>query len=92
MIKSKRGRGIKYRGNYRYVSKCGNGMFDILKPIVKGIFEHKDLISKTVNIAKDVYTTGKNVRDAIKRKPERNVSEIIEKIRALKTGEGFAYA
>jgi hypothetical protein len=97
------GRGVKYRGNYRYVTRCGNGIFDFLKPIIQGIYDNKDVISKTMNIAKDVITVGKNTKDVIssirkKQQPappptmDRNVREIVEKIRALKSGSGFAYA
>jgi len=65
------GKGIKYRGNYRYRTKRGNGFFDFFKPvipIIKTLFQNKD---KIISTAKDVYNIGKNTKDIVQaiRKP-----------------------
>lgn len=67
IIRKKRviGRGIKYRGNFKYMTRRGSGFFDIFKPIwgiIKTLFQHKD---KIISTAKDVYNVGKNTKDII---------------------------
>jgi hypothetical protein len=65
------GKGIKYRANYRYRTRRGNGFFDFFKPvipIIKTLFQNKDKIMST---AKYVYNIGKNTKDIVQaiRKP-----------------------
>ena len=66
------GKGIKYRANYRYRTRRGNGFFDFFKPvipIIKTLFQNKD---KIISTAKDVYNIGKNTKDivqAIRKRP-----------------------
>jgi adenine-specific DNA glycosylase len=76
------------------VTRRGNGIFDFLN---QGINNNKDIISKAVNTAKDIVTVGKNTKDIInsirKKQPiiDKNVTDIVKRIRALKSGQGFAY-
>ena len=67
--------------------------------VINGVIQHRDLISKTVNAAKDLYSVGKEVKNLVTSKAEskppdnvKEVSDIINKIRALQSGSGFAYA
>ena len=103
MIVHKRGRGrVK---NNSLLLKQGAGIADVVKPImnvINGVIQHKDLISKTVNAAKDLFSVGKELKDLVTSKPQKKAPtrsepnkellEIIAKINSLKSGVGFAYA
>lgn len=100
MIVHKRGRGRVTKAPI--IRRHGEGLADIVKPImsvINGVIQHRDLISKTVNAAKDLYSVGKEVKNLVTSKAEskppdnvKEVSDIISKIRALQSGSGFAYA
>lgn len=103
MIVHKRGRGRVTHNSL--LLKQGRGIADVAQPImnvINGVIQHKDLISKTVNAAKDLYSVGKEVKDLVTSKPKKKVPtssepnrellEIIAKINSLKSGVGFAYA
>ena len=102
------GKGIKYRANYRYRTKRGNGFFDFFKPvipIIKTLFQNKD---KIISTAKDVYNIGKNTKDIVQaiRKPaptlpilppsidtkDIKLESIINRINQIRVGKGFSYA
>jgi heterodisulfide reductase subunit C len=83
----------------------GDGILDIFKPIVnlvKTVATTPGLAEKVGKTASDVFAIGKNTRDIInsikesKKSipiPEINseVEEIINKIKRIRTGNGFAY-
>ena len=94
------GKGIKYRANYRYRTRRGNGFFDFFKPvipIIKTLFQNKD---KIISTAKDVYNIGKNTKDIVQaiRKPlptlpntkDTTLESIINRINQLKTGSSIS--
>ena len=102
------GKGIKYRANYRYRTRRGNGFFDFFKPvipIIKTLFQNKD---KIISTAKDVYNIGKNTKDIVQaiRKPaptlpdlppskdtkDITLESIINRINQIRVGKGFSYA
>lgn len=80
------------------IRKQGEGIADIVKPImsvINGVIQHRDLISKSVNAAKELYSVGKEVKNLVNSKaqtkaPASEVNDIINKIRALQSGSGFA--
>lgn len=100
MIVHKRGKGRSK--NNALIKRNGEGVSEIIDPIMKvvnGVIQHKDLISKTITAAKDLYSVGKDVKDLVTSKPKpsnteksQEVSDIVNKIRALQAGSGFAFA
>lgn len=95
---------VHKRGKDR-IRKQGEGIADIVKPImsvINGVIQHRDLISKSVNAAKELYSVGKEVKNLVNSKAqtkapasslsnnEIEVNDIINKIRALQSGSGFA--
>lgn len=107
IVHERRGKGVVFK---RVNIRCGEGIGDFIKPvmsIINGVIQHKDLLAKSVNAAKDIYAIGKDVKHIVSKNrhkqeepvaaPEisNEVKGIINKIRELQViakGEGFCYA
>ena len=107
IIHKRRGKGVIFK---RVNIRCGEGIGDFIKPvmgIINGVIQHKDLLAKSVNAAKDIYSIGKDVKQISSKSRQKHeeaettpeisneVKGIINKIRELQViakGEGFCYA
>ena len=86
IVHHRRGRGIKYRGNYRYVVRHGNGILDSFKPvisIVKNLLQNREAMGNLVATTKDVYSIGKNTKnivDLIRKTKQPDIPVVIPKV------------
>ena len=104
IVQHRRGRGIKYRGNYRYIVRHGNGILNTLKPvisIVKNLFQNREAMRNLVATTKDVYSIGKNTKNIVDLirtnkqpipvvipKVSNDIEDIISKINRLRSDSG----
>ena len=105
IVQHRRGRGIKYRGNYRYMVRHGNGILDSLKPvmsIVKNLLQNREAMGNLATTTKNVYTIGKNTKNIVDLirtnkqpipvvipKVSNDIEDIISKINRLRSGSGI---